>query len=258
LVLFDMPKIVVQGFQREGMESMYASVRGERLQAVLEIEQALRKFALAADNISNLTFQMGTLVRKAHAQITVDEVQAGVTFLKSMQGIVKDQSAAVQTAIKGGASSPFSYFALAVAGVAIGLEGRMMSLQQEAKQAGVSAKIEELLYNAALKLGQMRQESENIQDAHTAVQAALGKLDALEKQAAGAAARAAFADSDGVGHVFPVNTVMRRRYNTTRIRYENALKRAKKLAFVARRAIEFRLGVDMSRMDQELAPMPIR
>ena len=49
-----------------------------------------------------------------------------------------------------------------------------------------------------------------------------------------------------------VNVVMRRIYNTKLLRYEKALERAKKLAFIARRAVELRYGVDLQRMHSDM------
>ncbi|MCA9600310.1 MAG: hypothetical protein KC776_43700 [Myxococcales bacterium] len=53
-----------------------------------------------------------------------------------------------------------------------------------------------------------------------------------------------------------VNIVERRLYAINLVRYEAALRRARKLAFIARRAIELRFGVDMDRMTQDMTLVP--
>lgn len=49
-----------------------------------------------------------------------------------------------------------------------------------------------------------------------------------------------------------VNVAMRRIYNTKLVRYEDAFERAKRLAFLARRAIELRFGVDLQRINKKM------
>lgn len=64
-----------------------------------------------------------------------------------------------------------------------------------------------------------------------------------------------FAGPDGKDPQY-VNTVMRRVYNTNLVRYERALDRARKLSFIARRAIELRFGVDLERMTEDMTLVP--
>jgi hypothetical protein len=66
--------------------------------------------------------------------------------------------------------------------------------------------------------------------------------------------KAKFADYAGNDQTDPqyVNIVMRRTYNTALVRYLRALDRAKKAAFIARRAVELRFGVDLQRMTSPL------
>jgi hypothetical protein len=53
----------------------------------------------------------------------------------------------------------------------------------------------------------------------------------------------------------PVNTVLRRQANATSIRYERALKDAKALAYMARRAIEQRIGMPLSAITWRVGPL---
>jgi hypothetical protein len=59
------------------------------------------------------------------------------------------------------------------------------------------------------------------------------------------------------GHVvqYPVNTVLRRQYDITRRRYDEALKQAKYLAYTARLAIEQRIGARMETLTKPIGPL---
>ncbi|MCC6216037.1 MAG: hypothetical protein IT376_14320 [Polyangiaceae bacterium] len=71
--------------------------------------------------------------------------------------------------------------------------------------------------------------------------------------AARARSRIDHADLDpATGDPQYVNVANRRIYNTLLVQYEGALERAKRYGFIARRAIELRFGVDMTRMTSDL------
>jgi hypothetical protein len=54
----------------------------------------------------------------------------------------------------------------------------------------------------------------------------------------------------------PVNTVQRRQYDITRHRYDEALHRAKRLAYMARLSIEQRIGVRLDALKEPIGPLP--
>ena len=84
------------------------------------------------------------------------------------------------------------------------------------------------------------------------------ELESLENRAAYQAAKGSGADFvvvDGREVDLPVNTVLRRQYDATRIRYDRALIDAKGLAYLARRAVEQRIGVPMSSIAVRVGPL---
>jgi hypothetical protein len=74
-------------------------------------------------------------------------------------------------------------------------------------------------------------------------------------KAAVAAGEDYFVDSDGQVVKIPLNTVQRRLYDITRLRYESALAEAKYLAYVARLAIEQRIGARLSTIKTKVGPL---
>jgi len=63
-------------------------------------------------------------------------------------------------------------------------------------------------------------------------------------------------DQDGNPILYPVNQVLQRQYDATRARYDRSLKNAKYLSFMARRAIEQRVGKPLSEFKENLGPLP--
>ena len=84
------------------------------------------------------------------------------------------------------------------------------------------------------------------------------QIRAAERQARWAAAKATGADFvvvDGEPVAIPINAVYNRQYDQTKKRYEAALTDAKYLAYVARLAIEQRIGRRLETLDTALGPV---
>jgi hypothetical protein len=86
----------------------------------------------------------------------------------------------------------------------------------------------------------------------TLLRATLAELRTQREQGRRALSKAMMMGTDAAGRQFAVNTVMRRRYNTLQVRYQRALEVAKRSAWIARRAVEQRLGFQLSEMRQDL------
>jgi hypothetical protein len=136
------------------------------------------------------------------------------------------------------------------------LQHQIMDLQGQRTENQVDIEINSLVTALGASVAQLRTQLDTLKIKANQVNQSLERLNQLRNKAEVLAARATLAGSDAAGRVYPTNTVMRRRYNTTRIRYENALERAKKLAYIARRAIEFRLGEDLTEMTQDMTLVP--
>src|SRR5690606_27546831 len=110
-------------------------------------------------------------------------------------------------------------------------------------------------------VGRMMKELAAARDAADDVVLALNDLNKatsdialVQKKATKAWAGMNFADYAGGDQKDPqyVNVVMRRMVNTKMMRYEDAFARAKKLAYLARRAVELRFGVDLQRLSTNM------
>lgn len=115
--------------------------------------------------------------------------------------------------------------------------------------------------------------NQSTQDLHTSMQggisqmrtataealAAATRLQTNENMARFEAAKAAGADyvrlADDSLISFPVNTVQNRQFGLTRRRYEQALRRAKRLAYMARLAIEQRVGVRLRDINEPVGAL---
>jgi len=74
-------------------------------------------------------------------------------------------------------------------------------------------------------------------------------------EAAKGAGQDFFKDSDGKAVPIPVNTALRRQYDITQLRYKRALEDAKRLAYIARLAIEQRIGTRLSTISKRIGAL---
>lgn len=106
---------------------------------------------------------------------------------------------------------------------------------------------------------------QDLQASLLTIQDSVGSYQQLSSQLRQSEAAARYQAAKGLGadyaviddHVveFPVNTVLRREYDITRRRYEAALKDAKYLAYVARLAIEQRIGMRLGTIDTSVGAL---
>jgi hypothetical protein len=257
LIFAGLPEILKEGFQSEGFEGYYPGYEGENLRLLLGIESDLRRFKTNADGIKDTLFQLAQVVEQLHNQKEQLDIQSQIKDLQLLKNVIQR---AIQVAQASAQPGPSGWIAggAAAAGAAAGnaidlqideLEQRAVLLQQENL-------LSEALSTAAGSLADLRSLLNDVASTYESIQNNLAGLRRNQTKAAEAWATMQMLDSDAAGHVLPVNTVMRRRQNTLRVRYQKALDRAKKLAYIARRAIEFRFGVDMDEMTEPMTLVP--
>jgi hypothetical protein len=85
-----------------------------------------------------------------------------------------------------------------------------------------------------------------------AIDSNLSDLDVTRDKARRALAKAIFMNSSAASNTMNINAAYRARYNTASLRYQTAFKNARLMAFVAKRAIEQRLGLRLASMTESL------
>lgn len=87
----------------------------------------------------------------------------------------------------------------------------------------------------------------------TDLRSSLAELEAQRQEGQRQFSKALLLDTDAAGRHFAVNTLTRRRYNTTFQRYRDARDRAVRMAYLAKLAVEQRLGMRMADMREPMS-----
>jgi hypothetical protein len=245
-LLASVPSVIVDSIGSGQPLSLYPGYRGEMLDAMVALQSDVELVASQVNAIQSLVRRAAYATSLARQRLDIERVEAEITQLQSIAQLLSTVTNALAGAFGSfGTSTADLPFQIAINREVADLQGELAAQEQ------------------GLILADFAQEAGDVADELTSVglelrqtvfrlNADLGRLEALRSRAQSAAARSAFADSDASGRLFPVTTVMRRRYNTLRLRYERARDRARKMAFIARRAIEQRFGLSLIELDRDL------
>jgi hypothetical protein len=255
LVIPNLPVVLAEGYRTSGLEGYYPNYQGENLKTLLALEADLKKFGNATAGVADTLRRVSGQLSNLYLASKQYGIQGKINALQTAVNVVG-------SALQGMSSIEHSTNPWTAAGYALGYAAIATMQQQigEYQDQLLEYQEEQTFNDAMIALGDqltaLRGLYNDIFGAMESIQANLATLDQLQNRASRAFADMLFLDSDTAGHVLNVNTVMRRRHNTIRERYQKALKRARKLAFVARRAIELRLGVNMSKMTDPMTLVP--
>lgn len=261
-----LPKSVVDAFIQNTALSPTAGTGGKYLASQSAQINALKRvgadYAKIRDATSHLALAIKELDSLADEQDL--EYQSAIassmavwfgTFAQAAFQLAQVDAIKATTSLGGNAAATTTgigfLFASAVSQTAaIALENKIADEGIEQKRLAIAGKMLDYVSNA-------RDAADDITPAMNDLSLATADQKLVLKQAAKATAGMKFADIayDPSGKADPqfVNIVMRRMFNTRLLRYETAFERAKRLAYLARRAIELRFGVDLQKIDQPMS-----
>lgn len=254
IILQNIPKVVVEHFKSGRSENLYPQFKGASLNALIQISNALEGFKDDALGISHTLTAIQAQLEATQQQIAVIDAQAGIAMLERTKTIAIESAEIALASAKagilgylgdiGGALEASSE--IAVLGTALAFDSLLYEAQDELKDEQILQAITELQAFLANQLPRFSQAATSIRLHHEQIQNGTSAFElALERSER--ALRNAYFNDTNPGW----NTAMRRRYNTTTIEYQKAFEEARNAAFLARRALEFRLGIDMSALDRD-------
>jgi hypothetical protein len=254
----NIPNALFDGFLHSGTESYYPGFAGQQLEAMLQIEHALQRMAEDVQAVEHALRMAAADITVARAEIKIADInrqRALAELLERQIHAIIDIARSVGNALasKSGIGGSVSVGAAVADAIVIAQFNELYEeLGNELHEEQVTLALGNLNRALGSRLEAIIAARASISNAFQDAQIGLSRLETNETRVEQLLAQASLADHDVTGRAWNVNTVMRRRYNTTRVRYDNALDRARTSAFLARRAIEFRLGLRFEEMDSDL------
>jgi hypothetical protein len=248
-LLANVPKVVADSVGSGQPLSLYPGFRGELLDAMVALQTDIEQAAMTTNAIQNEVRRAAYTTSLARQALQTEEVRGELTQLQNLAQMLATITNALAASVQS-----FGLGSVASAGAAAELVilDQVGALEAELTQLEQGTILLEYAQQSGDIMAELTRLGSELRDTVFRLNADLGRVESLRSRALSLAARAAFMDRDESGRVFQVTTVMRRRYNTGRIRYERARDRARQMAFIARRAIEQRFGVGLEQIRDDL------
>lgn len=280
------PTAAVQDFQNNTVGS--GSISGTRGQALLGLEQSVQNLPSAWTSIATDLQSVQNAIQAVYlamqqAQLTEQTTDGSLSLQdlsiqEGMEQAVADfaetTAQQVSTQLDLTKTSVGSWLGagavVAAAGVKLGIQesfGTMEEQQISQMKQTASAVKDNQTSQALLTLATTTDTAwGDIQKQMDALRGDIAQVDQGAQGVVLASQQAAYQLAAGTGQDFatmpngqqvpiPVNTVLRRQASGTEQRYQTALTNAKALAYMARRAIEQRIGVPFSNLTQNVGPL---
>jgi hypothetical protein len=259
-------------FLRAAERQIFADVPGVAVDALTSNNPVEGELGAAAGEFAASMRAMGEHQQTIASEIRglafdMNRLRLSLTANANSQALAHLQSLSVQyNQIAACASSIFGGLAALVIG---GAEAPIITCANAAKQAQIAIDSEELTQENLQIEGELSWDGyrerfllhveaianaeRQFEEQADLMRAALARMETKRAQGRRLLAKAMMLGTDTAGTQYAVNTVMRRRYNTLQIRYDRARRDAVNMAWLARRAIEQRLGFRLDEMKDDLA-----
>lgn len=249
------------------------SKEGEHGRVVLQMGSAIRQIESHWQRVSLNLSMMGTAVDSlntslAAAQIYEDQELARLAIQRMQvhQSMIAAAANAVSTLDMENAFRPVgaaAQTAAAIATIAIGRSqlGKLDELETLAGKQNANMMAQAFIDFERTAQPLYADLENGLRDIQIAVADTLMQASLLRQNQSRAAYQAAkgagedFVMIDGKAVGFPVNTVLNRQYDITKERYHRALHEAKYLAYIARLAIEQRIGMRLNTLVERVGPL---
>ncbi|MCC7540735.1 MAG: hypothetical protein IT379_31250 [Deltaproteobacteria bacterium] len=253
LTLADMPSNLADDIASASVAPTYPRNRGQYGETVAELRSSLEDISGSTRRIASILRDFSLELRNARSQMTTTELEDQLAELTTLSQI--SSSVASCAASAGGLNfGSAAVCADAIVQIVIAFQTRdLRTMTNEQERVRIRT---DLALRFGSRMDALEETARNLSQAYARTNGLLAQLDRLRNEARREAARVLFLDRDEVGQEYAVNRVMRARLSTLRHRYDRARRRAVQMAYLARRAVEQRLGVDLTRMRDEMTLVP--
>jgi len=257
IVFSDFPVRATDALRQQSSVGAYPATGGAYAQNITALRGSLIELASIPGLLAEQIRASATDLDEFRLQVERIDNQRELADLSLVSTVSSQVTACLLSALEGSWTKPQSFAAPAIS--CVNSVVQMMVASQVHTIAGEDADLNELSQVYALRerfhsrLAAMQQLTTRMQVLLEQIDSALVGAQTVRAQARSAFSQALFLDSDPADVHAVVNRATRNRYNLTRVRAERARLDAIHMAFLAKRAIEQRLGMPLSSMRDEMS-----
>ncbi len=260
------PRVALDALRQEGAQGAFPRFGGDMATAITDIREGLVGISGDAQSLAATLDGLATDMRTLRNSLEIEEVRQQIKTVEFMSTVANQLaqcqaaraptvSASVGFPPSFGASVSFSLAHVAICANAtaqIQFSRDIKELDANASQLVNEQSLSDFQRQFEERAERMSDLGEQLAKAQERLDGGLASIEKLRNRGRRLLAKALFMDSDILEAQTRVNAASRARLNTARVRYEQALRNARRMAFIARRAIEQRLGVDLTTMSETL------
>lgn len=261
-LIFNFPEEAIEALTQESRPGTYPALGGEVGQEISGIRAGLVEMSAAgpliAAQIDGVGFdieQLRTTIEKLKLDQEIrslnydlNDFAAASSCMSGMTGGILSSASDMGLGLIVGAASCVS------SAVQMDIVARIQELEAIADKAGKKLAIVDFQSKFLAHTTALGEIANGLIGAQERLDQALSRLQGSRTRGLRALNSAVWLSSQQSSKQFNIDLAIKRRFNTARVRYEEAHGYAKRMAFLARRAIEARLGVRLETIDE---PLPL-
>ncbi|MBX3271616.1 MAG: hypothetical protein KF729_15225 [Sandaracinaceae bacterium] len=251
------PARAVDALRRQSSVGAFPATGGVYSQNVTQLRQGLVELASVPPLLANEVRGMANDLDRFRTRAERIENERDIAELNMWSNLANQVAQCLTSALQGDWSNPATY---GIVGVACGnaaiqtvIAREVHRIQGENADLDGSLALQELRGSFYSRIATLSQLTSRMQVLLEQVDTSLAGIDNTRRQARSALSQALYLDSDPADVHARVNRATRNRYNLTRVRYERAHQDAVRMAFMAKRAVEQRLGMPLAMMRDDMA-----
>jgi hypothetical protein len=254
-VFADVPETALDGLREQSAVGAFPRFGGQMGEHLASLRGALLRVRETAPILANEVQQMGLDLESLHTQLAQVKIAQDISQLQLSANIAQQISNCAASFSSIGPTNPLGGF-----GAAVTCANSVAQINFASGIAELTQRSTELDGDRAIAAfgGRFSDRATNIQvqslrlaEAQEDIDASLARIESLRLAAKSSVARALYLSSFQAEHEVEVTSVIGNLFAAKQIRYQQALQNAKLLAFLAKRAIEQRLGVRLSAVTED-------
>lgn len=257
-IFADLPEAVTDVLRNDGGLGVYPELGGRFAEAVTQLRRGLVELQSVSPLISREVSQFSQDVRQltllSRSTDLRDEL-SGLRLGSAISDRVTQCAVSIASISKSGVMGVAGGVTAAAVTCVNTIVQIVLAVQSRAVEGALLDIEEQTAFSAFLqtlsqRIGNLETLERRVRDAQEDVDQGLAALESIRTEGSRAIAQAVFADSDEAGRMYRVNTVMRRRFNSLQARYERSRDYAVRMAYLAKIALEQRLGLPLEELGE--------
>lgn len=261
-ILQDVPTVVVDGLTAQGADGRVRQLGGDFSAAIAEVRSQLFAFKDRIAGVAHEVRQMGYDIDDLNNALAKTRIAKEIESIQFQSNVANHVASCAEALAGSGSSDPTAAASNAAAGVVrclnatlqIAFEAELLSLREQGIELDEDDAIIAFKQTFVDRARALESLDSDFGVAREQIAASLSQIENLQHGAYRSLAESLFIQSYQADAQYKLEALSRRRFNALRLQHEEARQYAVRTAFLAKRAIENRIGERLSDLTD---PLPL-